>query len=136
MTPAASVTQGRYNLGFSPTTGDSTELALPQGSGFGTLTIGATGTATWVAAGYKDANGVVLTVVSGLAAMGRRPCTNRSTPSAPARATAGPTTSGSRLITEQSFDRCERSTNPATAPRAATRPASPCTTWKLMAVKM
>jgi len=105
MVPALLATQGRYNLGFSPTLADSTNPALPQGSGFGTLTIGATGTATWVGRlGDNNANGVVLTVVSGLATDGTVPLHQSLYAIGSGSAQGWLTISGAHIITEQSFD--------------------------------
>jgi uncharacterized repeat protein (TIGR03803 family) len=105
MVPALLATQGRYNLGFSPTAADSTNPALPQGSGFGTLTIGATGTATWVGRlGDNNANGVVLTVVSGLATDGTVPLHQSLYAIGSGSAQGWLTISGAHIITEQSFD--------------------------------
>lgn len=103
--PALLATQGRYNLGFSPTVADSTDIALPQGSGFGTLTLGATGTATWVCRlGDNNATGMVFTVVSGLAADGTVPLHQSLYAVGSGSAQGWLAISGTQIITEQSFD--------------------------------
>lgn len=105
MTPALLATQGRYNLGFSPTVADSTDIALPQGSGFGTLTVAGSGTATWVCRlGDNNVTGAVFTVVSGLAADGTVPLHQSLYAVGSGSAQGWLTISGAQVITEQSFD--------------------------------
>jgi hypothetical protein len=103
--PVLLATQGRYNLGLSPTLADSTNPALPQGSGFGTLTVAANGTATWVGRlGDNNVNGVVFTVVSGLAADGTVPLHQSLYALGSGSAQGWLAISGAQIITEQSFD--------------------------------
>ena len=103
--PVLLATQGRYNLGFSSTLADSTDPALPQGSGFGSLTVVANGTATWVGRlGDNNANGVVFTVVSGLASDGTVPLHQSLYAAGSGSAQGWLTISGAQVITEQSFD--------------------------------
>ena len=105
MIPVLPATQGRYNLGFSPTLADSTNPALPQGSGFGTLTIGGTGTATWVCRlGDNNASGLVFTSVSGINGDSTVPLHQSLYAVGSGSAQGWLTISGAQIITEQSFD--------------------------------
>ena len=103
--PVLLATQGRYNLGLSPTLADSTNPALPQGSGFGTLTVAANGTSTWIGRlGDNNVNGVVFNVVSGLAADGTVPLHQSLYALGSGSAQGWLAISGAQIITEQSFD--------------------------------